>query len=227
MKRIANKSILVLMATYNGTQFLKQQIESILNQAEVDVEILVRDDNSSDGTIDLLNEYASKTGKVHLISATSEDKHGPMQNYYSLIRIAQEKYAHDFEYFAFSDQDDIWDSDKLKQMLGKFKNSATPQLVYSDYRIIDKAGKTVLSSADDQIGLHFGGDLALLFGNSYAWGHSEVFNRELLLNVQIDDELLESNFPHDVYFAKMAVFYHGLHYLPEQFVSYRRYSENV
>ena len=56
--------VLVLMSTYNGERFLKEQIDSILSQEGVEVRLLVRDDGSKDHTCEILEEYASKYQNV-------------------------------------------------------------------------------------------------------------------------------------------------------------------
>lgn len=94
----------VLMASYNGIPFISEQIDSILSQAEVDVRLFVRDDGSSDGTRDLLQRYADE-GSLTLLTG---ENLGPALGFLTLLRNAPEA-----DYYAFSDQDDIWDSDKL------------------------------------------------------------------------------------------------------------------
>ncbi len=100
--------ILVLMATYNGEKYIKKQVETIVNQKEVYVEILVSDDSSTDKTIALINHYAAAckinilNNKVRFGSAAS--------NFFNLIEKCQ---IESFDYIAFADQDDIWFEDKL------------------------------------------------------------------------------------------------------------------
>ena len=58
-------SVLVLLSTYNGEKYISQQIDSLLNQKDVDVHILIRDDGSSDGTIEVIKKY--KTDKIDIV----------------------------------------------------------------------------------------------------------------------------------------------------------------
>ena len=64
-------NVVVLLSTYNGEKFLREQIDSVLNQKDVNVQIIVRDDGSSDATIDILNEY-KQSGKI--VFYTGENK---------------------------------------------------------------------------------------------------------------------------------------------------------
>lgn len=99
--------VLVLLSSYNGEQFIKEQIFSILSQQDVEVSILIRDDGSRDSTLRTVEEIDDKRIKVY------EGKNlGAAFSFYDLLRIAAEEYPH-FNYYAFSDQDDIWLDDKI------------------------------------------------------------------------------------------------------------------
>ena len=100
------KKIAVLMCTYNGEKYLKEQIDSIQNQKGVSVFIYVRDDGSKDKTIDILEEYQQKGGLKWFRCKNVGPAVGFMELLYQTAR-------NDFDYFAFSDQDDIWLETKL------------------------------------------------------------------------------------------------------------------
>lgn len=222
-----NPKVLVLMATYNGKEYLNKQLDSILSQVGVNVHVLVRDDGSIDGTLEILNEY-THTGVVKVIKAKIDDKHGAMNNFYNLLRIAQTEYSNDYDYFALSDQDDVWYKNKLEVLINDIKEKSTkPQLVYCNYEVIDQKGGVVVQNVDEQIGLFPTDPRTLLFTNSFAWGHSILFNKVLFKEISFKQDILESNFPHDAYLAKFAVLSGGLNYEPSVLVSYRRHTENV
>lgn len=109
------KNVLVLMSTYNGGKYLREQIDSILNSAGVEVGILVRDDGSTDSTIDILKEYKS-TGKVSYYVGKNI---GPAQSFRDLIKVCDKNY---FAY-AYADQDDIWSDDKLFVAVSEISNA--------------------------------------------------------------------------------------------------------
>lgn len=109
------KNVLVLMSTYNGEKYLREQIDSILNSAGVEVGILVRDDGSTDSTIDILKEYKS-TGKVSYYVGKNI---GPAQSFRDLIKVCDKNY---FAY-AYADQDDIWSEDKLFVAVSEISNA--------------------------------------------------------------------------------------------------------
>lgn len=227
MEKIEKKRFLILMATYNGEKYIRKQLDSIFGQKMVDVTILVRDDGSVDQTQSILKEFESKTNRIIYADTAEDTEHGPMHNFYSLIKYAQNNYVDNFDYFAFSDQDDIWHDNKLITLSSSFSKENRPQLAYANYEIIDENDRVILKNADKQIGLNSGNQLILLFNNSFAWGHSIIFNSIFLKNVKLDNDILKSGFPHDVYFAKLAVLMNGLIYVPNILVSYRRHSQNV
>lgn len=102
--------IAVLMATYNGARFLREQLDSLLAQEAVEVTIYVRDDRSTDNTLSILNEYAA-TGKLVLLP-TKPEQLRVTRNFYSILK---EVDLAPYDAFCYSDQDDIWLPEKLIQ----------------------------------------------------------------------------------------------------------------
>lgn len=99
-------SVTVMISTYNGEKFLKEQIESILSQTNVKVKIFVRDDGSVDGTRNILNDYQNK-GKLTWYCGNN------LKTARSFLDIV--KNVPKDSYYAFSDQDDVW----KKKQIGK------------------------------------------------------------------------------------------------------------
>lgn len=116
-------SVTVLMSTYNGERFLCEQIDSILNQKDVEVNLLVRDDGSTDNTKAILQKYADQ-GKLQWYSGKNL---GPGYSFLDLVHNAPEG-----NYYAFSDQDDVWNVEKLNtavKMLDEYSKDK-PVLYY-------------------------------------------------------------------------------------------------
>ncbi|MBR3733340.1 MAG: glycosyltransferase, partial [Bacteroidaceae bacterium] len=99
--------ISVVMCTYNGERYLREQMDSILRQTYPVEEIVVQDDGSTDGTMQILEEYAQHNPLVKVFSNDS-GQHGINANFFSAMRRAKG------DYIAISDQDDIWELDKLR-----------------------------------------------------------------------------------------------------------------
>lgn len=104
------------MSTYNGDKYLRDQIESIFGQKEVQVDILIRDDGSTDATICLIKEAMLKyPNRVYFVQGTNM---GYARSFTTLLEIAEKEYPN-YEYYAFSDQDDVWLPQKLHQAILK------------------------------------------------------------------------------------------------------------
>lgn len=102
---------LVLLAAYNGMQWIAEQVDSILQQKAVAVTLLISVDESSDGTEEWVSHLASVNPNVHHLQH-GESFGGAARNFFRLVNEAP---LGSFEYFAFADQDDIWFSEKLSQ----------------------------------------------------------------------------------------------------------------
>lgn len=130
------QSVTVLMSTYNGSKYLKEQIESILRQKNVSVRLIIRDDCSTDETVEILRQY--RNGNPNIIIENDTENMGPCKSFLYLIG----KYNDD-EYFALADQDDIWDEDKLITAIKAMQKQGMddkPLLYYSNLRIVDEQG---------------------------------------------------------------------------------------
>lgn len=127
----------ILLATHNGEKFLEEQLDSIANQTVEQINVTVSDDGSSDGTLDILAEWKSKwrKGTFDIVSGPCE---GFAENFRSLILSAKGEDA----YFAFSDQDDIWDTDKLETAIGWLAGHPNePSLYCGRTRYVDESGR--------------------------------------------------------------------------------------
>ena len=101
--------VIVLMATFNGLDWLPEQLNSILNQVDVDVSVIISDDKSSDASCEFIERMVGSDNRITLLSRAQ--KFGSAgKNFYRLI---QDVDLGNCDYIAFSDQDDIWESDKL------------------------------------------------------------------------------------------------------------------
>lgn len=113
-------SVLVMMATYNGEIYLKEQIDSILAQRGVNVTLWIRDDRSTDGTASLLRNYARSDSRVSF--KVNARNLGVGLNFMQMV---YEVKAKEFDYFAFADQDDVWLPDKLETAVQTMKSYIT------------------------------------------------------------------------------------------------------
>lgn len=126
--------IAVIMSTYNGEKYLTEQIDSILAQQNVDIELFIRDDGSIDKTVKIIMKYCEKYPNIHLEKGINI---GFGQSFMSEL-----KKAKGFDFYAFSDQDDYWEKEKLfsacNMVLNKGKNEQKPIVYYSNLNVADE-----------------------------------------------------------------------------------------
>lgn len=114
-----NKSIVVLLAAYNGEKYISSQIRSILNQSITPKKIFVSVDRSNDKTLEILKKYSSRNSKIEIIS--KNQRYGSsFLNFINLIKIKKIK---DYDYVALSDQDDIWRKNKFKLAINQLNKN--------------------------------------------------------------------------------------------------------
>jgi glycosyltransferase involved in cell wall biosynthesis len=114
----------VLLATYNGSRFLREQLDSIECQTLPVSRITVRDDGSTDGTLSLLEKWATSRSSVCILRGS---RLGFVKNFFALLANQDEE----SEYFAFSDQDDVWLPNKMERAVGCLsRGAASEPLMY-------------------------------------------------------------------------------------------------
>lgn len=115
------KKVNVLLSTFNGMQFLKQQLDSIANQDYESIEVSIRDDGSTDGTYNFCREYVKKKKGWDV---TVGKNIGVFQSFMQLLLNADPK----AEYYAFCDQDDMWFTDKISRAVKAFEKKEKPEI---------------------------------------------------------------------------------------------------
>ena len=174
---MSNSKVLVLLSAYNGEEFIKEQINSLLGQKDISVSILVRDDGSSDKTIEILAKYQSR-GRIRLIRGGNA---GVTASFLELLKNAEEGY----DYYAFCDQDDVWLPDKLCRaaaVLGR-EDQSMPLLYTSCLNIVDRELKPVGYWPKPRRGVSFYNAMI----ENVCTGNTQVFNpalKELFIKAQ-------------------------------------------
>ena len=212
------------MATYNGEKYIREQIDSILNQTYKDIRILIRDDGSQDGTVGIIKEYIEKyQTKIRLIE--DDVKCGSsVSNFMQLTKSATA------DYVMYSDQDDFWLSEKvektlqamveLEEEIGKGK----PALTFARHKPVDvnlqpiqeDASKTQLSKCET--------GLNKLLVQNCVNGCLVMVNKPLysILGDYSKDILM-----HDWWSALIAVSIGGIRKIPDVLMLYRQHGDNV
>ena len=127
----------ILLSTYNGAAFLEDLIQSLYGQTYTNWRLLIRDDGSSDSTMELIKSYQGKDKERIFIFDDNKKHLGPKKSFETLL------YKSDADYMMFCDQDDYWLPDKIKSTLTKIKeleqqHPGKPVLVFSDLKVTDR-----------------------------------------------------------------------------------------
>ena len=160
--------VTILMSTYNGEKYLTEQLESIFAQSQPNISLLVRDDGSSDKTPEILKKYAD-SGKLNWYTGKNL---GCAKSFWHLLCNCEQA-----DYYAFCDQDDVWDTDKIKiavDMLNK-EDSDIPLLYCSKVRATDKD----LNFKYEFLDRTYPADYPSSLARNIAPGCSYVFNDKL------------------------------------------------
>lgn len=141
MKIKNNRSVAILMATYNGGRYLAEQIDSIIAQSNEDWTLYIQDDGSSDDTLNIIQKYSSENKQIVNVNV-GLSRQGCCNNFMTLLNMVDSKY------YMFADQDDIWLPEKVQVSLNKLKeiehdNPDTPIMVFTDRKFIDQEKRSL------------------------------------------------------------------------------------
>lgn len=212
--------VTILMATYNGAKFLSKQIESIIAQTYLDWQLVIRDDRSTDDTIQIIESFLSD-GRIKLIKYGS-DYGSACINFSNLIEWAKHNST---GYIMFSDQDDIWKDDKITKSVEFIENleleyPETALLVYTKFDFITENGDAI----HKQILLPSRLKTSTMLVENYAWGCTMIMNQKLL---KITDTIPYNAVNHDYWLALLCSAFGKVILLDENLIYYRQHSDNV
>lgn len=206
--------ISVCMATYNGEDFIKEQLNSILIQLSLDDEIIISDDGSTDNTLNLINSFSDQ--RIKLLKNPYGS--GVQNNFSNALK------ATNGEIIFLCDQDDIWDPDKVSIMIEYLKKY---DLVCSDAIMINEAGESLNKSFFEIISpkkTFFGN----VMRNSFL-GCCMAFNKNVLevaLPFPKNNKTLGLTNGHDWWLGLVGLLFFKTKHIPEKLTFYRRHGKN-
>ena len=169
-------TIAVLMSTYNGEQFVEEQIDSILaQQLEGELRLFIRDDGSTDRTSEIIRQYASEHNNVIFINDRQITNLGIQKSFLTLLDYAYHNTDSDF--FAFADQDDVWKEEKLSQglkLIAEADRNERGVLYYSNKTFVDENLKLIREE-----NIRFYDDIFEVLWKSLAFGCTMIFDHKL------------------------------------------------
>lgn len=214
------------MASYNGEKYISQQIDSIIRQSNKDWELFIRDDGSIDKTVDIIKDYSSKDGRIHLY----EDpiKHvGAKQSFMKLLECV------DSELYMFCDQDDIWLPEKIERSLHLYNmitdKESKPIIVHTDATVVDENLNVISESywkSAHIVPERYNRSYSLLSILSCVQGTTMLFNKNVKsLCFPLSDDI---KLMHDSWVATRTIKAGGrIEALHESTILYRQHSSNV
>lgn len=209
--------VAVLLSTYNGERYVEEQIRSILVQQDVRVTLYVRDDGSSDSTVEILTRLAAAHSNIVLNAAHNV---GLVKSFFNLLHQVSDC----LEYYAFADQDDIWLSDKLAAGVGCLSSvgGGTPAMYCSRTEYVNESLQHLsYSPAYEQKKIGFGNALV----QNIATGCTIIINedaRKLIVR-----ELPETCIVHDWWIYLVVSAFGSVIYDQVSHIKYRQHGGNV
>ena len=124
----------ILLSTYNGEQYLKEQVKSIQDQTYQNWQLLIRDDGSTDGTVEIIQELVAQDERIRFINQGAIENLGVIKSFHALLKYEKA------DLYCFSDQDDVWLPDKIALQVAEAAKhpQEVPLLVYTDLKVVDE-----------------------------------------------------------------------------------------
>lgn len=201
------------MATFNGADFIGEQLDSLLNQTYRHWRLVVHDDGSTDDTMAIVNDYCAKDPRIKVL-ADGISNRGAACNYLHLLNEINS------DLYLFCDQDDIWLPHKVERLVEGISSIGQPALVYANGYFY-RSGR-VLSQKTTTIHPRTLKDS--LFFNSGVQGCSTIINAQLLALLKPFPEQVAM---HDHLLTMAAVAFGKISYIDEVLTWYRQHERNV
>ena len=211
----------ILMATYNGEKYLKEQIESILNQTYANIRLIISDDCSTDSTKDIIKEYENKDKRV--ISYFQEKNLGYVKNFEFLLTKVEN------EVYMLSDQDDYWLPEKVEHTYNCLKKNGA-DLVFTDLTVVDEKQNIVGNSFNDMMDLTRKINKTLNT-RELVYLYNCVTGCTLMAKKDMIDKILpiptnSNHLFHDHWITLVTSINGKIAYLPEKLIKYRQHENN-
>ena len=219
------RKVLVLMSLYNGHTYLRPQIESLVVQEGVALSLLIRDDGSPDkSSLSILNEY-KEIGCFPMMIIKGENL-GFALSFSELIKETSGKYVEDYDYFAFCDQDDVWQPQKLEAACSALDeadaaHSRLPMMYCSRTTLVDADLKPI-KNKKKQRNVKLTKECSLL--QSFATGCTVVVNRTAIK--QYASHISGALYAHDLMMYQICMFLGKVIWDSNSYILYRQHGRN-
>lgn len=214
--------ICVFMSTYNGDAYLKEQIDSILKQERVNVNLFIRDDGSSDKTRKILNEYSSYKN-INII-------YGENLGYERSFMMLASQSENIYDYYLFSDQDDVWYKDKIINAINKIANINSPVLYVGNPKYVNASLNeiSVKGGMLDRIPEGILKSKWIISTGLCGLGCTMLWNKKLnSIFLNNKDCFVNCHFAHDNFFSILAATCGVIYKDRDTYILYRQHDTNV
>ncbi|WP_259068343.1 glycosyltransferase family 2 protein [Mucilaginibacter sp. X4EP1] len=201
----------IALCTYNGAEYLADQLDTLVNQTYKAIEIIIVDDCSTDETISVINNYASHYSQIKVFQ--NETNLGFTGNFEKAVKLCKG------EYIALCDQDDLWDLRKVELQVSNIKDNI---FIYHDSEFIHEDGSAMGKKVSDIMNLYRGGEPEVFLFFNCVSGHSILMKRELLA----DALPLKPGYFHDWWLAYVATNVGTIDFIPQCLVKYRQHDSS-
>lgn len=201
----------ILLSAYNGEKYLREQIDSLLNQTYPNLEILIRDDGSTDRTGELLKEYEEQYANIRVFS---EENIGLVGSFFRLLELS------DADYVGFCDQDDVWMERKVERAVHALDGIEEPAMYCGNKMLVNSNLEEIGTSDADNIRPGFGNAVI----ENIATGCTILLNRKLaeLIRQQIPEHAVL----HDWWCYLLAAYHGRVIYDKTPYIYYRQHENN-
>lgn len=209
--------IAIIMPTYNGDKFLKEQIQSILNQTHHDFNLYIFDDKSNDSTLDICKKFKKIDSRIHLY--INKENKGVVKNINDALLSIQANY------YFLSDQDDIWLPKKIEKQLSILKNNLCI-MTFSNLLLIDENGKSLNTDfwTTQKIDSNQAKNPENIAIKTIVTGCTMAFNASLL---EVALPISEKATMHDHWLSIIASSIGKIIPIKEKLVHYRQHQKNI
>ena len=220
-----NAKVNILLSTYNGEKYLREQLNSLLQQTYQNIVIYVRDDGSEDDTMRILKEYQRRyhetrddEPQIIILDEAKQENLGYMESFWTLLRKCEEA-----DYYAFCDQDDVWLPDKVKRGVEALQkeNGNIPLLYSAGFVYCDENMEITGYPAQISVPVNF---KDVLF-------YTPAYGFTIMINNKLREQALGAtsleDMPHDGWCQKIATAMGKFVYDSTVTAKYRRHSNTV
>lgn len=203
----------VVMCVYNGGTFLREQLDSVINQTYPNIELIILDDLSTDNSFAILKSYARQSDKIQLIQ--NENNLGFNRNFEKGIALSKGAFI------SICDQDDIWYPEKIEALVN---NIGSARLIYSNSELIDEKGDCLNRTLEANLNHINNPNYEAFLDKNVVTGHTCLFARNLMEHI----------FPlppnvsfYDKWIALVAAYVGEVKYLDRILTKYRIHDDSV